>query len=142
MTPFRLLFALYALLSCVYADSAMAAVTIRIQLSAQQMDVSVDGDHFATWAVSTARPGYQTPVGTYTPYVLERMHYSRLYNYTPMPYSIFYDTGYAIHGSYETSSLGRPASHGCVRLSPAHAQVLFQLIETQGRANTTIEIIR
>ncbi|MDA9440230.1 ErfK/YbiS/YcfS/YnhG family protein [Bradyrhizobium sp. CCBAU 51745] len=106
------------------------------------MSVTVDGAQFATWPVSTARRGYRTPVGTYTPYSLERMHYSKLYDFTPMPYSIFFHAGYAIHGTYEVRSLGRPVSHGCIRLSPNNARSLFELIQAQGRLNTTIEIIR
>jgi hypothetical protein len=46
-----------------------------------------------------------------------------------MPYSIFFDGGYAIHGSYEISHLGRPASHGCIRLHPENAAVLFELVK-------------
>jgi hypothetical protein len=35
--------------------------------------------------------------------------------HAPMPHSIFFRGGYAIHGSYATGSLGRPASPGCIR---------------------------
>ncbi|MDH6264226.1 L,D-transpeptidase [Bradyrhizobium sp. BR13661] len=137
-----LIVGLCVLLSVAAIDGALAAITVRIQLSSQTMSVTVDGAQFATWPVSTARPGYRTPVGTYTPYSLERMHYSKLYDYTPMPYSIFFHTGYAIHGTYEVHSLGRPVSHGCIRLSPDNARSLFELIQAQGRLSTTIEIIR
>jgi len=70
------------------------------------------------------------------------MHYSRLYDYTPMPHSIFFRSGYAIHGTNELANLGRPVSHGCIRLSPDHARSLFELIQAQGRQNTTIEVVR
>jgi hypothetical protein len=56
-----------------------------------------------------------------------------------MPYSIFFDGGYAIHGSYEISHLGRPASHGCIRLHPRHAAVLFSLVQAN-RGNTRIVV--
>ncbi|WP_271619000.1 L,D-transpeptidase [Bradyrhizobium sp. CCBAU 51745] len=137
-----LIVGLCILLSVAAIDGALAAITVRIQLSNQTMSVTVDGAQFATWPVSTARRGYRTPVGTYTPYSLERMHYSKLYDFTPMPYSIFFHAGYAIHGTYEVRSLGRPVSHGCIRLSPNNARSLFELIQAQGRLNTTIEIIR
>jgi lipoprotein-anchoring transpeptidase ErfK/SrfK len=133
--------ALCVLLAGASTHSALAAVTVQIQLLTQTMNVTVDGAQFATWPVSTARRGYRTPVGTYTPYSLERMHYSRLYDYTPMPYSIFFHGGFAIHGTNEVRSLGRPVSHGCIRLSPEHARALFELIQTQGRQNTKIEIV-
>ena len=106
------------------------------------MSVAVDGADLATWPVSTARRGYRTPAGSYHPYSLERMHYSRLYDDTPMPYSIFFRGGYAIHGTTETRNLGRAVSHGCVRLSPANARTLFELVQSHGRQNTAIEIVQ
>ncbi len=135
-------FAFCAMFSAAAIDSAPAAIVVRIRLSNQTMNVTVDGSDFATWPVSTARRGYRTPVGTYAPYSLERMHYSKLYDYTPMPYSVFFRTGYAIHGTYDLRHLGRPVSHGCIRLSPGNARSLFELIQSQGRQNTTIEIMR
>jgi lipoprotein-anchoring transpeptidase ErfK/SrfK len=121
-------------------QSAHAAVTVRVQLSTQTMQVSVDGAEYATWPVSTARRGYRTPTGTYRPYSLQRMHYSKLYDFTPMPHSIFFHGGYAIHGTFEVRNLGRPVSHGCIRLAPDQAQTLFELIQAHGAQNTTIEI--
>lgn len=123
-------------------DAAQASIAVRIQLSQQTMSVAVDGADLATWPVSTARRGYRTPVGSYKPYSLQRMHYSRLYDDTPMPYSIFFRGGYAIHGTAEIRNLGRAVSHGCVRLSPDNARSLFELVQSHGRQNTTIEIVR
>ncbi len=60
------------------------------------------------------------------------MHYSRKYHMSPMPYSIFFAGGYAIHGTYATAYLGRPASHGCVRLSPENAATLFHMVQAEG----------
>ena len=73
--------------------------------------------------------GYRTPNGTYKPQRLARKWFSRKYDWSPMPYSIFFDGGYAIHGSYEISHLGRPASHGCIRLHPDNAALLFALVK-------------
>ena len=129
-------------MACMTIDGALASVTVRIELSSQTMNVAVDGASFATWPISTARRGYRTPVGTYRPQSLQRMHYSRLYDNTPMPYSIFFHSGWAVHGTSEVGNLGRPVSHGCVRLSPDNAHALFDLIRTQGPQNTTIEIVR
>ena len=125
----------------VHTDTAQADIAVRLELSRQEMNVDVDGAHYATWAVSTARRGYRTPVGTYTPYQLDRMHYSKLYDYTPMPYSIFFLRGYAIHGTTEVRNLGRPVSHGCVRLTPDNARALFDLISAHGLRNTSISVI-
>ena len=73
--------------------------------------------------------GYSTPNGSYRPERLARKWFSRKYDWSPMPYSIFFDGGYAIHGSYEIARLGRPASHGCIRLHPQNAAILFALIK-------------
>jgi hypothetical protein len=55
-----------------------------------------------------------------------------------MPFSIFFtEKGHAIHGSYD-KRIGRPASHGCVRLSPANAEALYKLVEQEGVLNTTV----
>jgi lipoprotein-anchoring transpeptidase ErfK/SrfK len=126
----------------VHVKNASADVAVRIMLATQTMDVEVDGAPYATWAVSTARPGYRTPAGVYKPYVLDRMHYSKLYDYTPMPYSIFFLRGYAIHATTEVRNLGRPASHGCVRLRLDNAKALFDLVGQHGLQNTSISVVQ
>jgi L,D-transpeptidase catalytic domain len=110
------------------AFGAQANVLITVDKSSQTLSVRVDGRMRYQWPVSTARWGYHTPNGTYRPERLERKWYSRKYDMSPMPYSIFFDGGYAIHGSYEVSRIGSPASHGCVRLHPRNAAVLFRLV--------------
>jgi L,D-transpeptidase catalytic domain len=112
---------------------AQAGVLITVNKSTQRLSVTVDGESRYLWPVSTARWGYRTPNGSYRPERLERKWYSRKYDWSPMPYSIFFDGGYAIHGSYEISRLGRPASHGCIRLNPRHAAVLFALVRKNKR---------
>jgi hypothetical protein len=108
--------------------AAQAGIVITVDKSAQRLTVTVDGVTRYHWPVSTARWGYRTPVGTYRPERLERQWYSRKYDWSPMPHSIFFHHGYAIHGSTEVSRLGRPASHGCIRLSPQNAATLFDLV--------------
>ena len=109
--------------------SARAEVVITVDKTAQRLSVDVDGAHRYDWPVSTARIGYRTPNGAYRPERLARKWFSRKYDWSPMPWSIFFDEGYAIHGSYEISHLGRPASHGCIRLHPNNAKVLFELVQ-------------
>ncbi|MGO9944155.1 MAG: L,D-transpeptidase [Rhodoblastus sp.] len=111
--------------------TARATTQIHIDLTTQTMHVDSSSGSY-TWPVSTARSGYSTPRGSYAPTGLQRMHYSKKYHMSPMPYSIFFRGGYAIHGTYATGALGRPASHGCVRLSPAHAAQLYHLVQTEG----------
>jgi len=108
---------------------AQAGIVVTVDKSAQRLSVSVDGFPRYEWPVSTARWGYRTPNGTYRPERLERKWFSRKYDWSPMPFSIFFDGGYAIHGSYEISHLGRRASHGCIRLHPQNAALLFALVK-------------
>jgi lipoprotein-anchoring transpeptidase ErfK/SrfK len=110
---------------------AQATVWIHIDLSSQRMHVRSSRGSY-NWPVSTARSGYRTPRGSFAPTGLQRMHYSSKYEMSPMPYSIFFRGGYAIHGTYAIGSLGRPVSHGCVRLSPAHAAQLFHIVQSEG----------
>ena len=81
-----------------------------------------------------------TPSGTFRPQWLSRNHRSSLFNNAPMPYSIFYDGNYAIHGTNQISRLGGPASHGCIRLHPSNAAVLFALVQREGLGNTRVHI--
>lgn len=119
---------------------AQAQIVAKINLSNQRMDVYVDGSPRYTWPVSTARAGYRTPTGTFKPTALVRYHRSTIYSGSPMPYSIFFLRGYAIHGSYETKYLGRPASHGCIRLAPSNAAALYSLVQRHGPGKTVIKI--
>jgi lipoprotein-anchoring transpeptidase ErfK/SrfK len=122
------------------ASTASANVLISVDKSTQQMTVYVDGAPRHQFAVSTGRAGYGTPGGTYRPQRLERTWFSKEYYNSPMPYSIFFHRGYAIHGSYEISRLGGPASHGCIRLHPQNAAALFALVKQQGADATTIVV--
>jgi lipoprotein-anchoring transpeptidase ErfK/SrfK len=121
-------------------SSAIASVAVRIDISAQTMTVNIDGDYYATWRVSTGRSGYYTPRGKFKPYLLKKMHYSRKYDNSPMPNSIFFRGGYAIHGTNYIRSLGRPASHGCIRLAPSNARKLYHLVRQYGMRKTRITI--
>lgn len=134
------LMAAVAVFLCVASSAAFASVVASIDLSAQRMAVIVDGEFVADWPISSGRSGYKTPTGTYKPKVLKRMHYSRKYDNSPMPYSVFFHGGYAIHGTGYLKQLGRPASHGCVRLHPRNAAIFFNLVRDYGMRNTRITI--
>jgi hypothetical protein len=128
---FSLAFALAAPAIC------EAKVQITIDLSRQTMDVNGAGGSYS-WPISSARSGFVTPRGTYGVQSLQPMHYSKKYHNSPMPHSIFFNGGFAIHGTYDLANLGRPASHGCVRISPANAATLFALVRQEG---ATIRIV-
>ena len=111
--------------------AAHATVQVAIDLTHQRMHVDSDEGSF-DWPISSARSGFSTPHGSYAPERLELMHYSHKYHMSPMPHAIFFRGGYAIHGTYSTASLGRPASHGCVRLAPGNATALYDMVRHEG----------
>ena len=115
-------------------------VEIHIDVSNQMMRVEVNGWTYGRWKVSTARDGYHTPRGSWRPFLLKKMHYSRKYDNSPMPNSIFFLGGYAIHATYYVNQLGRPASHGCIRLHPQNAAKLYSLVQKHGMKSTRITI--
>jgi lipoprotein-anchoring transpeptidase ErfK/SrfK len=116
-------------------------VLITVDKAAQRMRVTVDGKLRHSWAVSTGRVHYETPTGTFRPLYLAKVHYSKEWDDAPMPHSIFFtDRGHAIHASNATRSLGRRASHGCVRLAPSKAATLFALVRAEGVSATKVLI--
>lgn len=138
---FRVMAVLAALLTfTVLPTASHAGVVAKVDISSQTMKVYVNGSHRHTWRVSTGKRGYRTPTGTYSPKYMTRMHYSRKYNNSPMPYSIFFRGGYAVHGTSHVSRLGRPASHGCVRLHTANARRLYNLVKRHGSRAARIKI--
>ena len=115
------------------------AILINIDKSRQKMTVSLDGVEKYVWPVSTGQAGYSTPSGTYTATSMNEIWYSKEWDDAPMPHSIFFrKDGYAIHGTYEAKNLGRPASHGCVRISRENAATLFAMVKKIGLKNTEV----
>jgi lipoprotein-anchoring transpeptidase ErfK/SrfK len=125
----RLVCAAAAMIGALSASTAQADVVIAVDKSTQTMSVSVNGEPMYTWAVSTGT--YGTPNGTFRPQLLSRHHRSSLFNNAPMPFAIFYDGHYAIHGTDQIRKLGAPASRGCVRLHPDNAAILFALVQKE-----------
>lgn len=115
-------------------------VLASVDLSEQKMRVYVNNKLWHTWDVSSGRHGYRTPTGTWGVTRMHKTYYSRTYNNAPMPYSIFFHRGYAIHGTNSIKRLGRPASHGCIRLAPWNAKKLFEMTQVYGRQNLTVKI--
>lgn len=139
MRPYLVAIAV-AIASAVLPATASASLHARINKSTQTMHVYVNGTLHYSWPVSTGRGRYATPSGNFRPQRLERRWYSTRYNGAPMHNAVFYHKGYAIHATTEVGRLGRPASHGCVRLAPGHAAQFFSLVRSYGSARTRISI--
>lgn len=72
---------------------------------------------FGPVPITSGRPGYRTPPGSYRVYWKHLNHRSSIFNNAPMPYSIFFNGGIAFHeGSV------RVWSHGCIHLERAAAK--------------------
>ncbi|WP_225029789.1 L,D-transpeptidase [Xinfangfangia pollutisoli] len=126
-----------------FAGPAVAErVEVRVSISHQVMTVYHEGRRLFDWPVSTAKAGKITPLGSYRPEFLSRNHRSKRYNNAPMPFAIFYDGNYAIHGTDQIKRLGKPASHGCVRLDPKNARILFEMVRYEGLENTRVVIVQ
>jgi len=143
MRPNHILYATLcaAALALPCASSASANIVISINQGTQRMLVSVDGVTRYDWPVSTGRAGHGTPNGVFKVNRMDAAHHSKEYDNAFMPDSMFFDlNGHAIHGFNDIPHLGMAVSHGCVRLAPANAAVLFSLVKQQGMANTTVQI--
>jgi lipoprotein-anchoring transpeptidase ErfK/SrfK len=120
--------------------AASAGVLVQIDKASQRMLVQVNGKPTYLWPVSTGRGSFSTPAGRFRPQWMAKSWFSTKYYGSPMPHSIFFHKGYAIHGTNYISRLGGPASHGCVRLHPGNARTLFLLVQRAGMANTALLI--
>lgn len=123
------------------ATGANAATLIaKVSIADQKMVVYKNGFEKYSWPVSTARKGYYTPTGNYTAKWASKNHRSKKYDNAPMPFAIFFNGGYAVHATFDLKRLGRPASHGCVRLHPENAATFFSMALEEGLGNTKIII--
>jgi lipoprotein-anchoring transpeptidase ErfK/SrfK len=141
LSTYALRTAFFASIAILMASFPAAAdVVITIDKSTQRMTIAVDGLNRWKWPVSTGARGYDTPNGSYIPFRMEKDYFSKEWDDAPMPNSIFFtQRGHAIHGSHD-KHLGKPVSHGCVRLSPGNAARLFNLVQSEGVTNTKVVV--
>lgn len=126
-----------------FLNSTPDHVIITVDISTQEMIVADDDDDtIFVFDVSTGRPGHATPTGSFRPVRMHEMWHSSKYENAPMPWSIFFYGGYAIHGTTDLKHLGQVASHGCVRLDPENAKLLYDLVKEVGLQNTRVQLIR
>jgi hypothetical protein len=130
-----------ALLGMTSIPAFALKIEIVVNKVSQHMRVSIDGVNTYDWLVSTGGPGHDTPSGTYNIFRLEKDHFSQEWDNAPMPNSMFFtQMGHAIHGSSHIARLGTRASHGCVRLAPENAAILFDLVKKAGYKNSVVTI--
>lgn len=123
-------------------EAPPTTVEIVISRADQAMSVYVGGELRHVFVVSTGRAGYRTPSGTFPVLWTTRMAYAPKYDNAPMPHSIFFTrAGHAIHATGHLRLLGRPASHGCVRLTAEAAAILYALVQQAGKRNTTVHVM-
>src|SRR5690606_40734133 len=134
----------FALAGLVIQPSYSLAATLiaKVSLSAQTMTVHHRGELIGRWKVSTARPGKVTPTGSWQAKWLSKNHRSSRYDNAPMPYAVFYNGHFAVHGTNQVSKLGKPASAGCIRLHPDNARTFFNLARREGLKNVRIVVQR
>lgn len=111
---------------------------VSADLGSQRVTITENGRAKYTWPISSGTRGYRTKTGRFTPTWTSRMHYSRQWDWAPMPYAVFFNRGTAFHGTYATRSLGRPASHGCIRLTTSNAKTLYNLVHKHGTRMTRV----
>lgn len=100
---------------------------IDIDLS-DQMLYAYEGDQLVgSFLVSTGTSAHPTVTGQYNVYVKYR--YTDMsgpgYYLPDVPYTMYFYSGYGIHGTYWHSNFGTPMSHGCVNMRTSDAEWLF-----------------
>ncbi len=121
-------------------------LVVNINKATQTMSVSVNGvTKFSGWKVSTGKKGHETRSGKFTPFEMNRNYISKKFTKVygrkiVLAYGIKFDGGNLIHAASKpgTAKLGNKASHGCVRLHPANAKILYELAAKAGMKNTTV----
>ena len=94
-----------------------------VNISTQRALLFRNGVPIGASTVSTGRPGHSTPTGIFTILQKQIEHYSSVYDSAPMPYMQRLTwQGVALHAG---KLPGYPASHGCIRLPPQFAKLLY-----------------
>jgi hypothetical protein len=125
------------------------AIFVDVDKSSQTLRLYVNGRFTDQYPTSTGRASLPTPnfdkhfdgriFQGYSSSKFPGGDYNGLGN---MPYAMFISGGVAIHGvpQGEWSMLGRPASHGCIRIHPDHARVLNGMLRSVGVANSWVYV--
>jgi lipoprotein-anchoring transpeptidase ErfK/SrfK len=113
----------------------------KVDLGRQTLTVTERGKAVGTWKISSGGSAeFATPRGVFKPEWTAKMWFSKKYDDAPMPNAVFFKNGAAIHATQAIGRLGTPASHGCVRLSPANAETFYKLVQRHGLTHTQIHV--
>jgi len=121
------------------SQQTASGVRIVVSITDQKMYVYRGAKLMAVSAVSTGKPGHDTPTGDFKILQKQVKHRSSLYDDAPMPYMqrITWD-GVAIHAGRDP---GYAASHGCVRVPIAFAKRLYAITRVGARVTITDETL-
>lgn len=118
-------------------DAASAFVTgvfkkIDVNLSEQKLTLLEGGTPVFTCLVSSGKSGYSTPTGNYHIYGMDTVGPMRSaegaaepYYIPDVPYIMWFNGNYSIHGAYWHNDFGNVRSHGCVNVSVESAEHIF-----------------
>ena len=133
---------LLALLTFGFAAPASANILVNVDKNTQRMTVSVDGATRYVWPVSTGRPGYDTPNGSYTPFRMEADHFSKEWDDAPMPHSIFFTKYRPRHSRLARCAAiwAAPRRTAACGFPPPMSTALFELVKAEGMKDTRVVI--
>ena len=105
---------------------------IEVDLSDQRLYMKEGIATVGTYLVSSGK-WYPTPTGEWR--IWTKLRYTRMrggskalstfYDLPNVPYTMYYNKGYGIHGAYWHNDFGQPRSHGCVNMKPEEAGIVF-----------------
>jgi lipoprotein-anchoring transpeptidase ErfK/SrfK len=107
---------------------------IEISVASQRLIAWRDGVAVMRLVISTGRPGYDTPTGRYKVIFKNPNAWSSKWGVW-MPWAMNWHGNYFIHQlphypdsseNIGASTLGKPASHGCVRVNVGDAKALYR----------------
>jgi hypothetical protein len=131
------------------ADASGQAVSLRlivVSLEDRKLALVEDGQVRKVYKVAVGKPSTPSPTGTFT---IERRVANPVYQHDgktvqPGPgnpvgtrWMGLNIRGYGIHGTNEPKSIGKAASHGCIRMAKADLEELYELVAV----GDTVELV-
>lgn len=106
---------------------------IEVDISEQRLYMKDHGNVVNSFLISSGK-WYPTPRGEWRIWI--KLRYARMrggskalgtfYDLKNVPYTMYYNQGYGIHGAYWHNNFGNPMSHGCINMKPEEAGVVFK----------------